>query len=379
MAASLRFSFVSEWLDPASGVLWKYQFFYYPDTKEVEMVDIKNRKQFLKRTRYDELRANLLYIGSTVTVFGRQIKLVEYGDDFTRGKLESKSEKTLAMVKPDAFKHLGKIIDAISQSGFHISKLRVCKLSKEEAEQFYEVHRGKPFYNNLTAFMSSGRVCAMELVAPGAVLKWRDLLGPTDSIQARAEAPDSIRANFGTDKTQNACHGSDAAETAAAECNFFFGPGRLPGKCDVGRSTSLALIKPHLVMDGTAGLVLDVIQDSFDITAAQMFSLDRHAAAEFYEVYKGVLAAGEFNSIVEDLTSGPCIAIEVADRDGSNAVEPFRQLAGPIDPELARVLRPDSLRAKFGLNKVRNGVHCTDLEEDGQLEVQYFFTILAAA
>jgi nucleoside-diphosphate kinase len=94
---------------------------------------------------------------------------------------------------------------------------------------------------------------------------------------------------------------------------------------------------------------------------------------------QGVLAAGEFNAIVDDLTSGPCIAVEVADRDGSNAVEPFRQLAGPIDPELARVLRPDSLRAKFGLNKVRNGVHCTDLEEDGQLEVQYFFTILAAA
>lgn len=68
------------------------------------------------------------------------------------------------------------------------SKLRVCKLSKEEAEQFYEVHRGKPFYATLTSFMSSGRICAMELIAPGAIRKWRELLGPTDSNQVRKPA-----------------------------------------------------------------------------------------------------------------------------------------------------------------------------------------------
>ncbi len=99
---------------------------------------------------------------------------------------------------------------------------------------------------------------------------------------------------------------------------------------------------------------------------------------QFYEVYKGVLPAGEFNAMVEELTAGPCLALEVADRDGADAVEPFRQLAGPMDPELARVLRPASLRARFGSSTTRNGVHCTDLVEDGVLEVSYFFSILAA-
>lgn len=61
------------------------------------------------------------------------------------------------------------------------SKMRVCKLSKEEAEGFYEVHRGKPFYDRLTTFMSSGKICALELLAPGAIRKWRELIGPTDS------------------------------------------------------------------------------------------------------------------------------------------------------------------------------------------------------
>lgn len=79
------------------------------------------------------------------------------------------------------------------------SNLRVCHLTKEDAEEFYAVHRGKPFFEKCTTFMSSGRIAALELVAPGAVPKWRELIGPTDSNKARAEAPHSIRAHYGTD------------------------------------------------------------------------------------------------------------------------------------------------------------------------------------
>ena len=71
--------------------------------------------------------------------------------------------------------------------------------------------------------------------------------------------------------------------------------------------------------------------------------------------------------------------MELADADGANPVEAVRELAGPADPEIARMLRPNSIRAKFGLNKVQNAVHCTDLLEDGPLEVSYFFTILAGS
>ena len=67
----------------------------------------------------------------------------------------------------------------------------------------------------------------------------------------------------------------------------------------------------------------------------------------------------------------------MTDLDGANSVEPVRELAGPADPEIARMLRPNSIRAKFGLNKIQNAVHCTDMEEDGPLEVSYFFTILS--
>lgn len=95
------------------------------------------------------------------------------------------------------------------------SKLRMCHLSKAEACAFYEVHQGKPFFEKLTTFISSGKIVAMELVTGNAIAKWRQLIGPTNSDTARSEAPDSLRAKFGTDGTQNACHGSDAPDTAA--------------------------------------------------------------------------------------------------------------------------------------------------------------------
>lgn len=118
------------------------------------------------------------------------------------------------------------------------------------------------------------------------------------------------------------------------------------------------------------------VSESFDITALRQVSLKKAEAAEFYEVYKGVLSIGEFNGMVDELTSGPCVAFEVADRSGKDPVEPFRELCGPMDPEMARVLRPASVRAQFGLNKLKNGIHCTDLAEDAGLEVDYFFSLL---
>jgi nucleoside-diphosphate kinase len=322
-----------------------------------------------------EVKPDMLFIGATVTIFHRQLKIISLNDQFTTKHIESKSEKTLAMIKPDAYQHLGKILNAIYESGFRVNNLRACKLSLQEAQEFYAVHKGKPFYEKLTNFMSSGRILALELVAPGAISKWRQLIGPTDSNKAREEAPNSIRAHFGTDGSFNAVHGSDAPDTAAAEISFFFSNPSL-GKCDVGRGTTLGLIKPHAVVDGISGLILDVISERFEVTAVRQLAMDRAAGAEFLEVYKGVLAMGEFSAAVDELISGPCIACELAAKDGGDSVSSFRQLCGPMDSELARVLRPDSLRAKFGLNKTRNAIHCTDLPEDGGLEVEYIFSIL---
>ena len=94
-------------------------------------------------------------------------------------------------------------------------------------------------------------------------------------------------------------------------------------------------------------------------------------------MYRGV--APEFSMMVDEITSGAFVALEIAGDGGQDAVASFRELAGPVDPEMARAVRPESLRAKFGFDKVRNAVHCTDLPEDGALETHYFFKILQEA
>ncbi|GAQ77823.1 Nucleoside diphosphate kinase [Klebsormidium nitens] len=367
-------AFIVHWLDVQAGVTWKYQLTYHASDKSLEMYDIKNRRTFLKRTEYPSVKPEHLYIGSIITVYSRQLHLMDYADEHTRKKLDQKRETTLAMIKPDAIEHIGKILNAIYGSGFLIKRMKMCHLSLTEAQQFYAVHQARPFFRTLTEFMSSGRVFAMELVTENAIAKWRKLIGPTNSDTARAEDPDSLRANFGTDNTMNACHGSDAPETAKQEVSFFFDRADV-GRCAQLRDCSLAIVKPHAVTAGHAGAIIDQIAAHFEITALQQHILDQANAVEFLEVYKGVVP--EYNGLVDELKSGPLIALEVTSRDGSpDVVQELREFCGPADPEIGKVLRPQSLRAQFGIDKVKNAVHCTDLPEDGPLESNFFFDIL---
>ena len=130
-------------------------------------------------------------------------------------------ETTFAIIKPDAVKagHTGAIIARIEQAGFRIVGMRLQHLSQKEAEGFYAVHSARPFFGELTAFMSSGPAVVMALEAPDAIRKWRDLMGATDPAKADAG---TLRKEFGTSIGNNATHGSDAPETAAFELGYFF-------------------------------------------------------------------------------------------------------------------------------------------------------------
>lgn len=130
-------------------------------------------------------------------------------------------ELTFAIIKPDAVaaRHTGRIIQRIEQEGFQIRAMRMRHLTKAEAEGFYAVHRERPFFASLTAFMSSGPCVVMALQAPDAIKKWRTLMGATDPGKADAG---TLRKEFGSSIENNATHGSDAAETAAFELGYFF-------------------------------------------------------------------------------------------------------------------------------------------------------------
>ena len=130
-------------------------------------------------------------------------------------------ERTLAIVKPDGVekKAVGRIIARIEEEGFRIVALRMVRLSRAEAEGFYAVHRERPFFNDLTAFMSSGPAVALVLEADDAIPRWRGVMGATDPAKADEG---TLRAQFASNIERNAVHGSDAPETAAVEISYFF-------------------------------------------------------------------------------------------------------------------------------------------------------------
>ena len=135
------------------------------------------------------------------------------------------AEHTFAMIKPDVAgdaEAVAAIKEQIVAAGLTIEREEPCTLSRELCEEFYAEHKERPFYGDLCSFMSSGPVLKLELSGDGAILKWRALIGPTNSEKARDEAPDSVRAKFGTDGQRNAAHGSDAVESAERELGLMF-------------------------------------------------------------------------------------------------------------------------------------------------------------
>ncbi|KAI4797824.1 hypothetical protein KUCAC02_024828 [Chaenocephalus aceratus] len=369
--------------------------------------------------------------GIEVNVFSRQLNLIDYGDQYTANKLGSKKERTLALIKPDVVTKLGDVLESIYSSNLIVTKAKMTSLTWRQAADFYAEHQSKPFFNNLVQFVSSGPVVAMELMGDEAMSIWRRILGPGDSAVARKEAPESVRAKLGTDGVKNVGHGSDSIAAAARELEFFFPStiGHGPSNTAIFTDCTCCIIKPHAItaeqpsnpvnsvlcacfssvqrishFTGLTGKILNSISAAgFQISALQMFNLDRANAEEFYEVYKGVVT--EYASMVTELCSGPCMVLEI---HGENTPKTFRDFCGPADPEInehsqqrhrektcrtevtegvcntvlrrtkeiSRHLRPDSVRALHGKDKVKNVVHCTDLPEDGPLEVEYFFKIL---
>ncbi|KAM7066422.1 nucleoside diphosphate kinase homolog 7 isoform 4-T4 [Acridotheres tristis] len=332
-----RYAFIAEWYDPNASLFRRYELLYYPKDSSIEMYDVKNRRTFLRRTKYESLHLEDLYVGSKVTVFSRHLTIVDYGNLYTSHKLGSRKER-------------------------------------KEAADFYADYRAKPFYHELLQLIMSGPILAMELLGDDAVSKWRAIVGPANPAETESDTLDSISESFGHCGLRDAAHGPDSVASAAKELELFFpsSGGRGPVSSAKFTNCTCCIIKPHAVNEGLAGKIIKaILKEGFEISALQMFNMERTNVEEFYEIYKGVVP--EYLEMVSELCSGPCIAMEIRQFDPSKV---FRDFCGPSDPALARHLRPGTLRAVFGKDKIQNAVHCTDLPEDGLLEVQYFFKIL---
>jgi len=130
-------------------------------------------------------------------------------------------QRTLAIIKPDGVARglIGEVVKRIEGNRLNIAAMKMIMMTKKQAEGFYEVHRKKPFFDNLTNFMSSGPAVVMVLEGDDVIAKWRDMMGATNYEEA---AEGTLRRDFATDIEKNVVHGSDAPETAAFEIGYFF-------------------------------------------------------------------------------------------------------------------------------------------------------------
>ncbi|KFM66199.1 Nucleoside diphosphate kinase 7, partial [Stegodyphus mimosarum] len=210
----------------------------------------------------------------------------------------------------------------------------------------------------------------LEVRGESAINIVRKLLFPDAPI----EKP--LKAELGN--LREHCIGPSDENISKREVKVFF-PSSNEIHCNTAlfRNSTCCIIKPHAVREKNVGRILqDTIEAGFKISAFEVITFNLCTSSEFLDVYKGVVS--EYREMVEQLMTGPCIALEINTPLKENVATEFRTFVGPSDPEIARKLRPGTLRAKYGQDKVKNAVHCTDLVEDTILELEYVFKILPA-
>ncbi|CAH0766485.1 unnamed protein product [Diatraea saccharalis] len=341
------------------------------------MFDLKSRKTFVRRVKVNGVNLESFYIGSTLYVLGRLIKIVDFACEDTRKKLHKDMQVTFAIIKPIPTQIAGKILSHLHEHGLRVTKMKKARLTADDVHQLFRKMLTDPTFPFLLEYLTGQLVYGLELVGKDAVNVLIKTLGDGDPVKAAAG---TIRALYGSDPVRNCMHAAASPDDAVEDVGYFFPPPplrstRLRLTATLSNCT-LCIVKPHAIREGKLGAALEAIDNGgFEVTALNMFMVENINAAEFYEVYKGIVP--EYKGMVEELASGPCVAMEIVAKDKSvtTAIE-FRKLVGPSDPEIARLLRPHTLRAKLGSTKVQNAIHCSDLAEDGLLEVEYFFKIL---
>ncbi len=349
---------------------------YFEEDGSVEMFDIRKRKTFLKRcVPHETIHVDQLVVGSMVTIMSRPLEVVEYLDSGTAARFTVKSDCSCMVILPDAYPHIGSILDLLSGAKLDIVRCRMLKLDATEATEF--VSLSKPSgaavgsaASERSKLLESDVVVAVEVSGADVVSSLHLAAGPSDPSLARELSPHSIRAVYGTDTLHNCVHVSACKTTAKQELDFLFSTSRQA--MHTHDNCAVVIVKPHAVLERRTGQVVQHILDAgIEISNLKTMNLSRHDASDFLTAYKGVVP--EHPLWVAQLSSGRSVAIQVR---GQGIVEKIRELAGPYDPEIARHLRPTCLRALFGATSVTNCVHVTDLPHDGPLESQFLFEVL---
>lgn len=349
--SSQTYLFVVEYFDPMPRLKRQFLLKLFLDGMQIEMVDLKSKKMFLKKSPCPaHITKEDFFIGGKVLLYARDLEIVDYGDLKTRDALQHQMQQSVVVLPQEMQSVWGEVIDALIVKGnMGIIRAKTVLVPQDVADRVCSVLNMNARKSlALTAGGSTGTCLIM--VVQGE-----------DGLQAAAD----ICASFGIEFVSRT--GLESADLM--EC--LLGNGRLASSVTLDNNTC-CIVKPHAMKAKLLGTIMSmIVAQGYEISAVSSLYFDRTSAEEFLEVYKGVVP--EYVDHVNELSGGMCVALEVRAED---AVNTFRQTAGPWDVEMARVLRPDSIRGKYGIDRVRNVIHCTDLIADAVPECEYCFKIL---
>eukprot|EP01039_Chlorochromonas_danica_P007083 gene7083-7833_t len=332
-------AFEVEWYDRISELVQNMYLKFFVEDNTIEIQ--KEKSTFLKRIFYPEVTLHDLFVGGTITIHHRLYTITNYANKSTQDYLESREVRFLSI---------------FSSSSLRRGLSQLCAAAKKHRlnlQHFFTTssETALPVASEIVTIHSGDTV--VEIVGiyeQGMVAFQRSVLS---TIEADTIIP------ITADEMKNVLR-------------------RLAG-VQMDRPCTLCLVKPHLLRSYQAGEIIQAINaEGFDIFALFSVHLTIPMAQELFDAYRGVLA--NFSAMIDAVTASPVLALAVTIpgcEDEYEVVSRFREFAGPVNPALAKVLRPQSLRARFGEHLLHNAVHITDLPEDGEMECRYFFEALA--
>lgn len=322
--------FEVEWYDPiACDVKPMYLKFWTEDNTVELLKNGPSKSTFLKKIHYPSVTERDLFIGSSITIFDRVIVLTNYANSATRDYMMAREVHFLVVIPASQVGHAGSVLQAAKEHRLSIARVRTAGSSVPD-------------------YLDGGDV-VLELVGI-AGQNGEDFAADISRISSEITAVDVPM---------------DEITAYMDKCT----------PCTAHSNATLCLIKPHVIKSGDAGACLDAIYKAgFQVEAMFAIHMSLTIAEPLFEVYRGIFTS--YSKTLAEICSGPVLALMVVGPE--NVVESFRSFCGPLEPELARTIRPDTLRARFGVDTVHNAVHCTDLCDDGEMETKYLFETLAS-
>jgi nucleoside-diphosphate kinase len=341
--------FIVEWFDPLPQLKKKYVLKYYLEDHMIEMIDVKTKKLFLKKSSCPpELTREDFFIGAKVLLYSRELEIIDFGDNKTRQRLQYQSQYVSLIIPSQYYAFWGRIVD-LFHSIYTITKMKTFLASPNLLDNISNTLDLPPRQVNV---LRDGVNLVILGFADDGYSKTQGLINQLNEMDVSVMYTSNGQQ---VNDLQNCLlQNKSIASTATLD------------------NSTCAVIKPHAVKTKLVGAILDhIISQGYEISAITTVNFDKTQAEEFLEVYKGVVP--DYSDHVIQLSSGQCVALEIR---AENCVKTFRMSAGPWDASMAKELYPASIRGKYAFDNVRNAIHCTDLPKDAPLECEYVFNIL---